>query len=384
MLNINSRYNKKIITALIAGTLLSILLSLFLLQLFAGILSVLYLSEKWTDKKRAFDTIGLAILIFGVARIISMMLSVYPSSSIPILYKELLFYLSFFSLSFYFKFLDANKFKMVIYAFIIGGAISALVGIIKFDLNLVYRAESFSSGCAAFSSYLLVVVVFLASLYDREETTIKKYVWLGILTLISSGIILSLVRTNIVIALILVAGIMIYRRVNIKYILIFGISVSVICAASFKLNIGAFNWGMTRLTYLSNRDIIIKGFIELADEHPVFGYGPRTFHDIFPFKKEFRDKGIGSWHNDFIQVYIESGAIGLITFLFLIILLFYEGLGTIRKNQLPDQEKKTLLGLLLAVTAIIGSGLTAGYIFSPTLSILFAYLSAGIGRLTEF
>ena len=85
------------------------------------------------------------------------------------------------------------------------------------------------------------------------------------------------------------------------------------------------------------------------------------------------DKGIGSWHNDFIQIYFESGFLGLTSFLIIIILPYYFLIKLLRNN-INIVYKNILWGVLLGFSGLILSALTAGFIDSPILSIVFAFL----------
>jgi hypothetical protein len=152
---IKSRFNHRIIFSLLIVLSISFVLSLFVMQLVAAILFILYLFEKHEERKKAFDNMIAFILIFGLARLISLFLSEYPQSSYESLYKEALFYTSAAVILFYLKTLDKKSVFNLMLAFIIGAAVMSLYGSARFLLNVVERAKAFTSGSAAFSSYLL-------------------------------------------------------------------------------------------------------------------------------------------------------------------------------------------------------------------------------------
>ena len=102
-----------------------------------------------------------------------------------------------------------------------------------------------------------------------------------------------------------------------------------------------------KITYLADRDIIWLGAKEISLQHPLIGFGPRTFHQVFPFKERFSDKGIGGWHNDFLQIYFESGIIGLISFLVLLWVIIKSSFNQLR-NKKTDAELKLLSASVLA------------------------------------
>ena len=134
-------------------------------------------------------------------------------------------------------------------------------------------------------------------------------------------------------------------------------------------------------TQLSDRDIIYEGANEIAFEHPVLGFGPKTFRDIFPFPERFADKGIGSWHNDLLEMYFEAGIAGLLTYLLLILGIYFITLKyTIRKS-LTSEGKSMLTGILLALGGLYLSALVAGFINSPVLAVVFSFLAALSGSI---
>ena len=152
---IETRYNHRIPLYFFLATISSFLISLFLFQIFAAILIVLWLLEKNKNKFLAFDKISTLFFIFILIRILSVIFSDYPDSRLPMLYKEGIFFLGFYAMSFYLKVFSDNNVKTISFTFVIAAMAVALIGLIRFNLGLVHRAESFSSGYMAFSLYLL-------------------------------------------------------------------------------------------------------------------------------------------------------------------------------------------------------------------------------------
>jgi len=360
------------------------MLSLFLLQLFAGLLSILWLFESIENKKKAFDIFTLLIVIFGAVRILSILFSQYPSESVQSYYKDALFYFSFFSFSFYIKALGKEKTEKIAYIFIISSIAISIIGLVLFNLKLVDRAQSFSSGYATFSSYLITALGIYIALPFKED---RKYAWQGWpigMALILSAVITSMGRTNIFIAgLLFIAG-LILRKIKIKPAIVIAVLAFIISISSFEINKREITQRVENPAALSDRNILINGAEDLLWVHPVLGFGPRTFHSIFPYSNMLADKGIGSWHNDFIQVYFESGALGLLSFLAIIAVFIFFGYKFLRKSNLSPLYKDITLGSLLGFLALVFSALTAGFIDSPVLSILFAFLISLLSAILYF
>jgi O-antigen ligase len=351
------------------------------MQLAAGILFVLWLFEKHEERKKSFDHILAFILVFGLVRLISVFLSEYPQSSYESFYKEGLFYTSAVAFSFYLKTLDKKSILNLMLAFIIGAALMSLVGSIRFFLNQVERAQAFTSSYAVFSSYLLVA--FSVALFYSQEAKNNSQIlfWSAIYIIILIGIVTSLGRANIAIALLILLIAIVFKQIPLKQIIILGIFFFIGALIYIYNPSASMEQRVENITQLSDRDIIWQGAQEISSKHPFLGYGPRTFHQVFPFKEKFADKGIGGWHNDFLQIYFESGIVGLISFVVLLWVIIKTSFTQLR-NKKADAELKLLSASVLAsVIALILSGLFAGFITSVVLSIVFVFLISILSRI---
>lgn len=374
-MKVTSRFNSNISYFLIIAVVVSFLLSLALLQLFAASLCLLWIFEKWNEKKNAFDIFSKVFLIYLVVRLAALVFSEFPVVSVQILYKEILFYLCFFSFSFYLKALDVEKIKTIVYYFSFASAVIALIGIVRFNLSIVERAESFSSGYSTFSSYLLTGFGCMLALSENVKK-IKYFEWLRIFAaaIILVGIVTSLGRTNAVIAAaMLIASLLLKRMKLLQFIYIVLITAG-FSYLSFQNNSIQINQRIEAPTQLSDRDIIYKGAGEILFTHPLLGYGPKTFSEIFPHREEFADKGIGSWHNDLLEVYFESGLLGLAAYLLLIFFVFFFQIRFLRREKDMVDARTIIYAVLFATAGLFLSALAAGFINSPVLSLVFALL----------
>jgi O-antigen ligase len=368
-----SRYNHKLLLVIIAAGIFSFLTSLLLLQVFFGILIILWLTEKNTEKKKAFDTVGLLLLVFMAARLLSIFLSPHPDIAYQALYKDALFFLGFFAFSFYFRALSEDEMKYVFIFLLISFSASALLGLLRFNTGDVNRAETFSSGYTTYSSYLLAASGIVMA-YSKTLLAGQKILFPLVMSILYTGIITSLGRFNIIAALFLfIAGIIIFR-LGFKNVVLILLFTGVFTSISFYNNSSEAQKRIDQPVQLSDRDVIFEGALLLWKERPLTGYGPRTFREIFPLHEKLGDKGVGSWHNDFIQVYFESGLIGLGAFIVLLVYLVPGGIWYIFKYK--PKNIYIISGIILALTGIILSSLTAGFINSPVLAVFFAILAA--------
>jgi O-antigen ligase len=344
------------------------------LQLFAGLLVLAWLFESNKNKLKAVDTISHIFIVFVLIRILSAIFSDYPDSSNQIYYKDLLFFLSFFAFGYYLKAFDESKLRTIYNAVVIAAILIACIGLTRFLTGNVERAQSFTSGYSTFSSYLVSLIGFALILFRLIKTKQQKLLLAAGIVLMLSGIVTSLGRTNIVIAiLIFIIGIFAIK-IQVRYavaLLLLAIGISWF---SFQLNVKEINQRIEKPVQLSDRDILLGTAKELfmKFERPIIGYGPRTFHDVFANREQLSDKGVGSWHNDFIQVYFESGFLGLAAFLVIIFFPLIKALICLKDCQLSEDRKYILIGAVLGLVGLVLSALTAGFINSPILSILFA------------
>lgn len=377
-----SRYPEKIIFTLLSLMAISFLLSLFLMQLIAALIFILWLFESKDQKVKAFDVITAFILIFGLVRLISIFLSQFPEQSYQSIYKEALFYTSAVSLPFYMKSLDTKRVSNLMMIFIISAVAISILGTIRFFIGDVHRAQSFSSGYTVFSSYLLTAFV-LSLFYSPNKSKFNIQIfWVLIYSILLLGLLTSLGRANIAIAFLFFIIAIVKKQVSFKQIILLTLITLVGFSIYSHRPSQTIEKRVENITQLSDRDIIWQGAKEIIFQKPVFGFGPRTFKEIFPLKEKFADKGIGSWHNDLIQIYFESGIIGLISFLIILYVIIRTSINQIRNKKLDLQLKRISRSVLASLIALILSAMVAGFITSVVLSIIFIFLISFISRVS--
>ena len=378
---VKSRFSSRIILSLLIALSISFVLSLFVMQLAAGILFVLWLFEKHEQRKKAFDIILKFIVVFGLVRLISIFLSEYPQNSYESFYKEGLFYTSASAIPFYLKTLDKKSILTLMLAFIIGAAVMSLVGSTRYFLNQVERAQAFTSSYAVFSSYLLAAFSVALFYPKKIKSNFHILLWSAVYIIILIGIVTSLGRANIAIALLILVSAILFKQIPLKQIIILGMFFLIGGLIYIYNPPASMEQRVENITQLSDRDIIWQGAKEISLNNPLLGYGPRTFHQVFPFKERFADKGIGGWHNDFIQIYFESGIAGVISFIVLLFVIIKTSFSQLKNKKTEAELKSISASVLAAVTALLLSALFAGFITSVVLSIVFIFLISFLSRI---
>ncbi|GMR25061.1 MAG: hypothetical protein BMS9Abin39_0337 [Ignavibacteria bacterium] len=372
-----TRYDERIILSLLIGLTISFLVSLFLLQIFAALLILAWLFEKNENKRKAFDEFNFIFLSFVILRILTIFLSEHFDVSSETFYKNGLFFLSLFPLSFYFKVLKDEKVFLITKVYIYNTLIITLVSIIAFNLGFRERATSVFLGNTTYTPQILFG---LSMLIGYSFSRVKKFDWIywcaGIAILLT-GLVVSLGRTDIVIGILIIFVGIIFKKFSIKSLALFTTIVTIFMVVSFQSNKIVVEERIKTPVTFSERDIIWKGAYDLALEHPLWGFGPRTFRTVFPYFDQLTDKGVGGWHNDYITIYMESGLITLFIMLLLIWRIIFSG---IKKHRNYDRTKpkhlNLLWGTLVGLLALLLTGMTAGFINAPIISLLFIYVLA--------
>ena len=372
---VKSRFPQQYVFILFCTAISSIMISIFLMQLFLILLLVLYLFERFEYKKNAVDGYIIVFFLFGIIRILSIIFSNYPATSIPALYKESLLYIGILVFGFYVK-VFYKKMNTILVVFLVSSVFVALVGIVKFDLRFVNRSQSFSSGYSVFSLFLMQSFIITLFIYRELKFKYSNWIWTITLVFIFTALITSLGRTNIAIAFFVLIFTLIIKKIDLKLALIVLVLAGALSFISFQLNDEEIKHRIESPAAFSDRDILWEGASLLAFDHPLLGFGPRTFKDIFPLSNKLEDKGIGSWHNEYIEIYFESGIIGIISYLFLIFYIFRGCIRYLKKNSKNDLARSTVHGILIVLIGFCLASLTSGFITSILISVQFAFFVA--------
>lgn len=130
-----------------------------------------------------------------------------------------------------------------------------------------------------------------------------------------------------------------------------------------------------KITSLDTRRDLLVGAKGLILEQPVFGHGLASFRAEFPsYVKEHKnqfphyvDLHNALWpHNVYLAIWVESGVIALIGFLWLLLLTLFDGL----RSYFKTRSWVTLAGLASLITVAVHGLIDTPY-FKNDLSILF-------------
>jgi hypothetical protein len=290
------------------------MLSLFVLEIAAGLLVVSWLiripfDSTYGFRKTAFD---LPVLLFILVRVLSVFFSVNVQASLEVMWKEVPFYALYFAFTQNLDLTNRKLFRVVLISFLVGGAIASAYGIF-FHLTEGYaRARSTTSGYMTLGMYLTAVLML--SLPFADSLFKRRYLYWGILVVLFTALLLTFNRTHIVITVGLASCFAVIREKR----LVLGIFLIVLVALAVSPNL------LDRLLTLaspvansSDRSVSWSDAWSRMFAHPFLGYGPHTFRNVFAGFDMVGDKLVAGWHNDYLQIPLESGFGALLSFLWI-------------------------------------------------------------------
>jgi O-antigen ligase len=284
---------------------------------------------------------------FVLARLLSVAFSTDPSRSLPALHIEFFFYVVFY-LATQTRMLGEESSARLIVNVLIGSAvIASIVGLTQVLCFGESRAVSTTAGTYTLGGFLLAVLP-LALLLPAGKGGGRWSSWI-IVTVICLGITFTYDRLHwFGMGLVILFGGLIFRR---RFLVVSVIAaacviwlsppVQVRLAQTFHLN-----------EYASGHDVLWRGAWQLIGNHPLTGFGPRTFTEIFPLFDQLPIRGVGSWHNDYLQVYMESGLLGLLPLLWCIGTVYFAGARWLRSGEGDPERRTFLVALLLSLTVV--------------------------------
>ncbi|HEY6435355.1 MAG TPA: O-antigen ligase family protein [Ignavibacteriaceae bacterium] len=358
----------------------SMMFSLFIAQAVTILLILLWLIKLVVFKKADLrnNPFTYPFIAFVIARIISVFLSTDISQSVQTLNKEIFFYPLFFIVVDCFPIEDKKYFKWFVVVLVSSALVASIYGSVSVLIGATHRAASTTSGFYTLGTFLTVVLAFLLVIGSDRYFIPSKLVWLLALIIVVVGILFTFNRIHwaLIVLLFFVFGVFRER----KFVLIVSILAAIIVIA-----VPMFRERLLDLLFfsrnLSDRDVLLQGASMIYSKHPLFGFGPLTFREIFPLFEKLMDQNVSSWHNDYLQVYIESGAVGLVAFLWLGFSIFYCGIEIFLSKYVDTYSKDIAFALLLAMVVLYATGIVGTFIFSPISSLLFQLL-LGILALT--
>lgn len=249
------------------------------------------------------------------------------------------------------------------------------------------------------TSYGAILAMFFPILFlflnKRYTTYVRLFTWM-LIGIFIIGLILSYTRAawlSLVVAFVLY---LIYKyKVKFKVLLSIGL---------LGLILLALNWSVVLMNLERNDQDSSEEFSEhiqsmsnvstdasnlerlnrwssawrMFQERPFFGWGPGTYvFEYAPFQLSSELTTIstnagrnGNAHSEYIGPMAESGVLGVLSFLFIVIMIYYRG--SILYHKLPEGEQKDIvLVILLGLTTYLFHGILNNYLDTDKASVPF-------------
>jgi len=347
-------------------------------MIYVGILLVLigwiYRLVKKKSKSILRTPLDLPIIIFAIIGFISTFNSLILKQSlmaIPI------FVVGIF-LSYYLvlgNITDKKFLKKFILAMILGGTITACLGIFQHLIWGVERSYATLIHINTLAGYLtLMIPIVLSLLFYAPKKGEKILLTFSLITMI-----ICLIFTRSRSGWLALVGAMSFlviikkeKRLAIGLILVIIVVVSLLMPSiNARLRI-TFD-----LTANKGRICLAKSALQMIKDYPLTGIGVNTFLHIYPQYQLPEDKELGRphAHNVFLQIGAEMGLFAIIILLWLLIRVFKIGWKTLRRTK-DEYLRALVIGLLASLIAFLISQ-EFDYMWSrPNLFIFFWMLLA--------
>ncbi len=373
--------------------------------LMAGVL-VLFILRIFMDggynRKILNHPVTIAIIANLVWLFITVITSEIPFVSIKFMLARLWFVVPFFFMGvIIFRKYKNIKLFLWLYAIPLGAIIiytlsnHAMLGFDKPSSNMVMKP--FYNDHTAYGAILAMFIpIFLGFSFNRQFTKRYRMISLGILTVMVIGIIFSYSRAAwISVFFGAVSYLLIYFRIKFKYIL----SGVLVLAGLFYLfqfqlidkleknkqdsstdfmehiqSISNISSDASNLERINRWNCAIR----LFNERPVFGWGPGTYQFVYaPFQRS-KEKTIistnagdmGNAHSEYIGPLSESGVLGMLTFIAIMIAVLYTGLRVYKHAKNP-QTKFMSLVIVIALITYFTHGLLNNFLDTDKASVPF-------------
>ncbi len=349
--------------------LASVIFSTAVVQSAAVLLLLVWVARAVVRRKTGLHRtiLDLPFLAFVLARLLAIPFSIDPALSAEALRTEIVFYPLFFVFT---STLDPSRnaeIKFLLRLLLATAVVASIIGTLKYLLGVEPRASSTTSGYYTLGLYLCALFP-LALLAGRD---LLRMSWLHLLVcaVLMVGVVFTLDRLHwagMVLAVLVVGAVR--DRKLLGLFLAIGVVIVLVSPPVSRRLLEALNF----TSFSSGRDVLWKGAFMIMGDHPIAGFGLRTFRRIFPLMAELTDQGIGSWHNDYLQVYMESGLLGLLSMLWFIVAIGRGAFRAFRAHSIPREYAGIFGGLLLSAGILF----IVGGFLDTLVSLMYRFLFA--------
>ncbi len=356
----------------------SLIFSNTLAQTLAIVLITLWIVRWIVTRKFVRNPLDLPVVIFLFIRTVSCFSSINRAVSFRELYGHIFFYLIYFAFT---NLLKKGRENALIYRYtailIYSGVVSSIYGsLFFFSHNFIVKAQSTAGGITRFSEYTMIVFCLAFVLSHRKNIFPSKIVAYLSIGFLGIGLIFAQERAQWlgIAPVVLVEGLKNKRWMLGYVVVVFG--ASILFLTNLRKRVISL---LHPLSNTSGRLVIWRGARGLLFKRPLLGFGPNTYSDVSPF---LNDRG--SWHSDYLQIYMESGILGFVSYIFLSFMLFLRCVRICRDKRNKDIGFAILFALVSMYTASFFSGHIQEPIINPLFFSLIGFVSVLSRRSGDF
>jgi O-antigen ligase len=327
------------------------------------------------------------------------------TSSMPVVSFKFLLARMWFVVSFYFLatqlFKNYKNYKIYFWAYIIPLIAVIFFSVIRLSIYSFDEKASHwvmspfykdhTSYGAALAMYFPILFIFLF----KKNTTLFKLIIFSIIAIFTIGIILSYTRAAWLSLFAATALFLIYKlKIKFSSLVLVGIFVGIMLASSWTSimhnlekndqdssgeltehveSMSNVSTDASNLERLNRWSCAWRMFLE----RPIVGWGPGTYifqYAPFQLSNEMtiistNTSSNGNAHSEYIGPLAESGVLGTLTFLFIIIAVFYRG--SLLYHKLNGEKKTVILFTLLGLFTYVLHGFMNNYLDTDKLSVPF-------------
>jgi putative inorganic carbon (hco3(-)) transporter len=112
--------------------------------------------------------------------------------------------------------------------------------------------------------------------------------------------------------------------------------------------------------------------VDMIRDRPLLGIGPGNdaFNAVYPLYQRPRYTALSAY-SVFLEVLVEGGVLGLLAFLWLLMVVFQQGWSQLQRLRVSqDKQAYWLMGAIAAIAGILGQGIADTVMYRPQISTL--------------
>ncbi|NOX89696.1 MAG: hypothetical protein GXO77_11765 [Calditrichaeota bacterium] len=319
----------------------------------------------------------------------------------------LLIFLLLNFLVFYFSLdLIKNNSKIIFFTILIVAFIESLIGLLQnygfdfTDLAYFYKIVGTYTTPTLFVACITHALPVGLVLYYLNKNENTKNIILFLIGLILLAVLLSGIRAAWLAAFVGIGFFFLLKDLNLikiwlskRYIKIFTLIAGLVLTVFLIVTLYQI-----RPASANARLLIWRISLNMIKDHPIIGIGLGNFAvKYMNYQAEFfkNPANMDKWanvagnvnhaHNEFLQIFVETGILGFLLFLALLFFIYRDSLTLIISNKLNKEDYLLLLGSISSISIILVLSFFGFFLYFPYLTIFFiTYLAISAGIIKKY